>query len=320
MNILITGGLGFIGFSLSKYLLEKGFKIYCIDNQDKYYSVKLKKQRLLILKNHKKFIYFNNDITNFSKLKNKIAKIKIDYLFHFAAQAGVRYSLINPKKYYDTNVKGFNNIIEAINKKKLKKIIYASSSSVYGDQKKFPTDEKSELNAKNVYGKSKIINELNANIWCKILKIPILGLRFFTVYGEWGRPDMFIIKLLNRYSKNKMFHLNKSGNHDRDFTHINDVVRICYRLMKKKSEKKHLVFNICRGKTINIKKISEYFKTMFPNIKIKNVKANKADVHKTHGSNLKIKKYLNYNKFVDFNYGLVKIITWFKEYKINKFL
>ena len=117
MNILITGGLGFIGFSLSKYLLDKGFKIYCVDNQDKYYSVKLKKQRLLILKNHKKFIYFNYDITNFSKLKNKIAKIKIDYLFHFAAQAGVRYSLINPKKYYDTNVKGFNNVIEAINKK-----------------------------------------------------------------------------------------------------------------------------------------------------------------------------------------------------------
>ena len=124
--------------------------------------------------------------------------------------------------------------VEAINKKIKNNLCF--SSSVYRP-KKFPTDEKSELNAKNVYGKSKIINELNANIWCKILKIPILGLRFFTVYGEWGRPDMFIIKLLNRYSKNKTFHLNKSGNHDRDFTHINDVVRICYRLMKKKSEK-----------------------------------------------------------------------------------
>jgi len=320
MNILITGGLGFIGFGLSKYLLEKGYNIYCIDNLDKYYSIKLKRQRLAILKKHKKFVFFKTDITKFSKLKNKVTSIKIDYLYHFAAQAGVRYSLVNPKKYYETNLKGFNNIIEALNKKKLKKIIYASSSSVYGDQINFPTKENCKLNAKNVYGKSKIINELTADIWNNILKIPIIGLRFFTVYGEWGRPDMFIIKLLNSYSKKRTFHLNKSGNHDRDFTHINDVVKICYKLMKKKSEKKHLVFNVCRGKTINIKGISEYFKTMFPGIKIKNVKANKADVHKTHGSNLKIRNYLNYNKFTNFNLGLDKTITWFREYKINKFL
>jgi UDP-glucuronate 4-epimerase len=137
MKILITGSSGFIGFSVAKTFLEKGLSVIGIDNFDPYYSVKLKKLRNSHLQKYKNYTFINTDITNKILLKKKISKINIDYLFHFAAQPGVRYSLINPEKYLNTNVKGFINIIDSVNKNKLKKVIYASSSSIYGDQKFF---------------------------------------------------------------------------------------------------------------------------------------------------------------------------------------
>jgi UDP-glucuronate 4-epimerase len=319
MKILITGSSGFIGFSVAKTFLEKGITVIGIDNFDPYYSVKLKKLRNDQLKKYKNYTFINADITNKVTLKKKISNIKIDYLFHFAAQPGVRYSLVNPEKYLNTNVKGFVNIIDQVNKVRLKKVIYASSSSVYGDQNFFPTHEFANLNAKNPYGITKVINEELALIYSKIFNIPFVGLRFFTVYGEWGRPDMFIIKLLNSITKNKIFYLNKSGNHYRDFTYINDVNQICEKLIKIKIFA-HEVFNICSSDFLNIKKLSQDIKKIFPKAKISNIGANKADVYKTFGSNNKIRKFLKIKKFTKISIGLKNTINWYFENKIYKVL
>ncbi len=320
MKILITGCAGFIGFSLSEYLLKKDHYIVGIDNLDNYYSVKIKKKRLGILKKYKKFHFYKLDITNDAILKKKISVLKFDYVYHFAAQPGVRYSLANPKKYYDVNVVGFQNILKNINIKMIKKIIYASSSSVYGDQLKFPINENSLLKAKNPYGLTKIINEEIADIYSKILNKPFIGLRFFTVYGEWGRPDMFIIKLLNSISKKKNFYLNRSGNHDRDFTYIRDVISICGKFINHKSKKCNLIFNVCSGKKVNIKQLADNIKKRFKNAKIVNTKANKADVKVTLGDNKKLKKELNYKNFSQIEYGLKNVIRWYKDNKIHKII
>ncbi len=195
MKILITGVAGFIGFSIaSKLLQNKKILVYGIDNFDNYYSIKYKKKRLSQINKNKNFYFQNLDIRNKSKLSKMFKKNNFDVVMHFAAQAGVRYSLINPKKYYDVNDKGFKNILDGIIKIKPKKIIYASSSSVYGNTHKFPTSEKDKVRPNNIYARTKIKNEKLAKIYKKKYKLNICGIRFFTVYGEWGRPDMFLFK------------------------------------------------------------------------------------------------------------------------------
>ena len=232
MKILITGVAGFIGFSVAEELLKKKHQVYGIDNLSKYYSVNLKKKRIKELNKYKTFNFKKIDIRNKSFLKKRIHKIYFDYVFHFAAQPGVRLSLKKPEIYYQINVIGYQNLISSINKKNLKKIIYASSSSVYGDQKTLPTTEQTNLKAKNAYGLSKILNENLSDIYSNIFNVSFIGLRLFTVYGEWGRPDMFTFKLMNCIKKKKIFYLNNNGNHNRDLTYIKDVVKICIKLIK----------------------------------------------------------------------------------------
>ena len=312
MNILITGVAGFIGFSLANSLLKKNYNIYGIDNYDIYYNPSIKKKRVTILKKKKNFFFFKIDIRKTNELK-KISKINFSFIFHFAAQPGVRYSLINPKKYFSTNVIGFQNLLDTIKTDSIKKIIYASSSSVYGDQKNFPVNERASLNTKNPYGLSKIINEYTAEFYSRNSNIQFIGLRLFTVYGPWGRPDMLIIKLLYALKKKFFFHLNNSGNHFRDFTFIDDVVKICEKFLKLKLKKRSLILNVCSGKPVSILELSKNISNKFnyKNNYIKNIKANKADVYKTFGDNKKIKKILNYRKFTRIEFGLNKTIQWF---------
>ena len=319
MNILVTGCAGFIGFSLSEFLLKKGHNITGIDNFDDYYSVQLKKKRVKILKKYKKFKFKKVDI---SKKHNLffLKKIKYSHVFHFAAQAGVRYSLINPKKYYNSNVLGYLNLILTLNKMDLKKVIYASSSSVYGEQKKYPTTENMKLNAKNPYANSKVINEIMSKIFAESYNINFIGLRFFTVYGEWGRPDMFIIKLLNCISKKKTFQLNNSGDHYRDFTYISDILKGCQKLINYQPKSLHTIFNICAGKKINILQLTQKIISYYPKAKIKNILANKADVYQTFGSNKKIVKELKLKKFIKLEIGLKNTIKWFNKYNIQKLI
>lgn len=316
-KILITGVGGFIGSQLSIKLL-KNYKIIGIDNLDNYYSVKLKKLRIKILKKHSNFKFYKIDIRNIKSLNNIISNNNFDYVFHFAAQAGVRYSVIKPNKYTTTNIFGTLNLLNLLKNKKIKKIFLASSSSVYGDMKKFPTKETDKLNPKNHYANTKKINEYTGYYYSKVYNLNIYMLRLFTVYGPYGRPDMFLMKLFKSiYTKDK-FYLNNKGNHERDFTYICDVVHILTKLMKIKIKKKYDIFNICSNKPLNISRLIKYINSKIVKVKYTNISKNPLDVNKTHGSNNKVTKLINYKKFTDAKFGIKKLFEWYNDNEIYK--
>ena len=314
-KILITGVAGFIGFSFALKLLENNHQVIGLDNLDNYYSVKLKKKRLKELNKFKNFSFFKLNIEKENFFK-KLRKKKIDHIFHFAAQAGVRYSLVNPKKYVYTNILGTINVFRFAVLKKIKSVFFASSSSVYGDRKKFPLKETNSLSPKNIYATSKVINEITAKSFSKHYNIKTYGLRFFTIYGEWGRPDMLLFKLFKSSVENKRLELNNKGNHYRDFTYIEDVTKILYSLMNKKLKKSFDIYNICSNNPQSIKKIIYEFKNKISNLKIKNVPKNKLDVFKTHGDNKKIDKLLKFRAYTSFKEGFKNTFGWYKN--INK--
>ncbi len=314
-KILITGTVGFIGFSFALKLLKAGHKVTGIDNFDDYYSLKLKRMRYKILIKYNNFSFKKFNIENFESFK-VLKKYQFDHIFHFAAQAGVRYSVKNPKKYINTNILGTTNLFKFATSKKIKTLFFASSSSVYGDSKKFPLKETNSLYPKNIYATSKVINEITAKSFSKNYKMKIYGLRFFTIYGEWGRPDMLLFKLFKSSVENKRLELNNKGNHYRDFTYIEDVTNILYLLMNKKLKKSFDIFNICSNNPQSIKKIIHKFRNKISNLKIKNVPKNKLDVFKTHGDNKKINKLLKYRTYTPFNEGFKRTFRWYKN--INK--
>ena len=315
MKILITGAAGFIGFSFSKFLLKNtNYKIIGIDNLNNYYSTKIKTERLKVLKKFKNFKFIKLDIKNKKKV-DLIFKKKINAVFHFAAQAGVRYSLKHTRTYIENNIAGFYNILENSVNHKVTKMFYASSSSVYGDSKKFPLSENNHINPKNIYGLTKKINEEISNLTLKNNKISIIGLRFFTIFGEWGRPDMLIFKYLkSAFNTNEKFYLNNYGNHTRDFTYINDVNKILYKFLLKKHSSKHQVFNICSSNPIKITNTLNLINKIIE-IKPRIIKRSfqKADVFKTHGDNSKIRKYLKFNKFTNFKTSILNTVEWYKK-------
>lgn len=317
-NILVTGAAGFIGFHFCKKILSvKNYKVFGIDNLNSYYSVKLKKDRLNILKKNKNFTFSKIDISEMNSLKKFFLSKKIDIIFNFAAQAGVRYSLINPESYINSNIKGFLNILELAKIKKTK-LIYASSSSIYGDQKKFPISEKSNGIQKNLYASTKALNEKLANCYFKNFDIPVMGLRFFTVYGEWGRPDMLYLKYLDAIKKGKVIDLYNSGKHTRDFTYIRDVIEILHKILLIKNKKyfQNNIFNICSGRPTNLLSFIKCIEKNYgKKCRIKKVAKQKIEILKTHGSNTKIKKLVRKKKFINYNEGLLNTVKWFKSYQ-----
>ena len=319
MNILITGVAGFIGYNFANHLLSKNkkIKIIGIDNLNNYYSVKYKNLRLKKLKENKNFIFHKIDISKYKEIKKIFNKYKIDVIYNLAAQAGVRYSLKNPKLYNDYNINGFFNILELSREKKIKIIFYASSISIYGDSKKFPLTENLSLNPKNIYALSKKINEELAQLYSGLYGIQLTGLRFFTVYGEWGRPDMFIMKYIVASLQKKIFYLNNFGNHYRDFTYIKDINKILYLLLKAKQKKKHEVLNICSSSPVKITSVILYLNSLMTKPKIKKIPLQTADVIKTHGSNAKLKKIISFKKFTNINSGLLNVFNWAKKNKVK---
>ena len=317
MKILVTGSCGFIGFHLSKYFLEKNNFVVGIDNLNSYYSVKLKKDRLKELNKNKNFKNFKFDLQNKKKINAIFSKFKFDYVFHLAAQAGVRYSINEPRKYIDSNINGFFNILEACKNFKTKRLIYASSSSVYGDSKKFPLKENHILQPNNTYSLTKKFNEDIAKVFNKYYKINMIGIRFFTIYGEWGRPDMFINKLIFSKLKKKTFFLNNFGNHFRDFTYVGDVVEILYKLIKTKKIPNNEVFNVCSNNPINLNYVIKLLQKQLGKTKIRKRALQKADVIKTHGCNKKINKLVSFKNYTNFFYGLEKTIQWSKNYYLK---
>ena len=319
MRILITGACGFIGFHLTKKLLKKKkYKVYGIDNFDDYYSISLKKKRKKELLNYNNFLFYKIDIKNSKKLEQVIKSNKIDIIFHLAAQAGVRYSIKNPKKYIENNIVGFYNLIDIAKRNRIKKIFYASSSSVYGDSKKFPLKENDILNTKNLYSLSKEFNEKISFIYSDFYKLKLIGLRFFTAYGEWGRPDMMMMKYIIAKIENKNFYLFNYGNHFRDFTYIDDLTEILKLMINKRYKKGHEIYNICSSSPSKITNVLSEIDKHIPNkVKIKKISLQKADVLKTYGSNSKILKLTKFKYFTPLNIGIKNLCDWAKKfYKI----
>jgi len=314
MKILITGSAGFIGYNLAINLLcKKGFKITGADNFNDYYDVNLKKKRNNILKKFKNFEFIKLDINNKLKLEKIFKKKKFDFVFHFAAQAGVRYSIDHPRKYIESNIMGFYNILENVKKYKIKRLFYASSSSVYGENKNFPLKEKEKISPKNIYGLTKKIDEEIGLIFNKYYDVKLVGLRFFTIYGEWGRPDMMMIKFISSYYKNKTFELYNFGKHVRDFTYVGDAVKIMYLLLKNHKKLNNFdIFNICSNNPINLKEIILFLKKNKISPKIKKVTLQKADILKTHGDNSKLLKFIKFNKFSNWKESVKKTIIWYQ--------
>tara|TARA_B100000963_G_scaffold353592_1_gene368573 strand:- start:3783 stop:4757 length:975 start_codon:yes stop_codon:yes gene_type:complete len=322
LNILVTGAAGFIGSRLCLKLLEnKNNFIYGVDNLNNYYSPKFKRLRLKELTKKKNFRFLKIDLKNKKNFKRIESIKKIDLIYHLAAQAGVRFTLKSPKKYFEDNIVAFFNLINLAKQKKIRKFFYASSSSIYGDQLRFPIKENSKLNTKNFYGFSKYINEITSKTFSDIYDIKVVGLRFFTVFGEWGRPDMLIFKYLKSNLENKKFYLNENGEHYRDFTYIDDVIKILTNLKKIRLKKNYQILNICSNNPIKIINIIKYINKNFPNFKytpIFSETSKKVEVVRTHGDNRLIKNILKKTKFTDFKSSLDKTIKWYITNEINK--
>jgi UDP-glucuronate 4-epimerase len=322
MNILISGCGGFIGYHLTKYLSKKykDKKVFGFDNLNNFYSIKLKQKRIKILKRNKNFFFKKVDLNNEKRISQIFKNNNIKIVIHLAAQAGVRDSLKIPQSYFTSNFEGFINLINISKNYKIKKFIFASSSSVYGDQKKFPLKENTKIIPKNIYSATKKVNEEIGEDISKITNMKIIGLRFFTVYGSFGRPDMFIFKYLRSIFRKENFYLYNKGKNFRDYTHIDDVVTIIDKLIKKKIKNKFEIFNICSNKPIDIYKLSIFISKILktkPRLIFK--KRNKIEVIKTHGSNKKILNFLGYKIKKNIFKEIPEIINWYKENKIWKY-
>ncbi len=318
MKILVTGSAGFIGFHLSNLLLKANHQIFGIDNLNDYYDVKLKKDRLIVLKKYSNFFFNKIDLAESSKINNLIKKNKIKYVIHLAAQAGVRHSIENPTSYFQSNIEGFFNILETCKQNKIKHLIFASTSSVYGDNNIFPLREELKTDTPlSFYAASKKANELMAHSYSNIYKLPCTGVRFFTVYGPFGRPDMALFKFTKEILSNKKINLFNNGQHERDFTYVDDIIQGINLLLLKPSTKEipYNVFNIGNGKPKTlIKYLEEIEKNLKKKALINNKPLQKGDIIKTHASIRKLQKYTGYAPTINISKGITEFIKWFKNY------
>jgi|TARA_B110001452_G_scaffold72442_1_gene58604 UDP-glucuronate 4-epimerase len=326
MKILITGAAGFIGMHSSLKFLNSKFTILGIDNLNNYYDRNLKLKRLKLLKKNKRFKFKKIDISNFKDLSTAFKEFKPDFVLHLAAQAGVRHSIIHPEDYTKSNLVGFANILECSKNCKIKHLIFASSSSVYGDSAQYPLSEEQKLNSPiSYYAATKLSNELMAHSYSYIHRLPSTGLRFFTVYGPWGRPDMALFLFTDAIKNNKKIKLFNSGNMVRDFTYVDDIVDSIFKLIKKipkkidtkkKKQSPFRVLNIGSNNPINIKKYIKYIE-YYLNKKAKkiNYPMQKGDVKYTHADLKKLKETIKLKKTgTKLQTGIHNFIKWYNKY------
>ena len=332
MKIFITGTAGFIGFSLAKSLLENDHSVYGYDGITNYYDVKLKNNRNKILKKYKKFSFTKGMLENRNLLDKTIIKFKPEIIIHLAAQAGVRYSIDKPRTYLSSNIIGTHNIIELAHKVKVKHLMIASSSSVYGANKKTPYSENDSVKLQmSIYASTKLATESIAHSYSHIWKVPTTVLRFFTVYGPWGRPDMALFKFTKSILDGKKIDIYNKGNLYRDFTYIDDIVHGVSLLIKKIPKyKKNSSLNridslslVAPFRIINIgnsKKIKllDFIKTI-ENSLGKNALKNympmqKGDVFMTLANTKLLKKITGFVPKINYKEGVRNFIEWYLDY------
>tara|TARA_R110002051_G_scaffold164533_1_gene235489 strand:+ start:2893 stop:3912 length:1020 start_codon:yes stop_codon:yes gene_type:complete len=337
MKILVTGAAGFIGFHLSKSLLKSGHKVVGLDNINDYYDINLKYARLNelgILGNEAEiflniskgelyddsFQFVRMNLEDRDNLPILFKEHQFDVVCNLAAQAGVRYSIENPETYIDSNIVGFLNILECCRHHKIKHLLYASSSSVYGENKKVPFSTSDNVDYPiSLYAATKKSNELMAHTYSHLYNIPTTGLRFFTVYGPWGRPDMAIYLFADAISKGKSIKVFNNGNMSRDFTYIDDIVNGIEILLANPSKKQehkpaYKISNIGNG---NPQSLGTFIKAIELGFGIEAKKEylpmQAGDVPQTWADISDIKK-LGYKSLTEINEGTLKFVEWFKMY------
>ena len=313
--ILITGCAGFIGFHICNKLLSKNTKVLGIDSLDNYYPESHKYRRLKILRKSKNFKFIKIDLKKFELLKKKLKNFKFYKVIHLAAQPGVRISISNPHNTLNQNLISFSNIIEISRLKKIKKFIYASSSSVYGDTKVYPFSERDYKNIPiSIYGATKLSNEIIAKSYSKNFNMKCIGLRFFTVYGPYGRPDMAYFSFLENLKKNKKINVFNRGIMKRDFTYIDDVVDGVINLIKVKIKENNIVLNIGKGKPDNLMDLISFIEKNYKKkFKINYLKSiPKGDIKKTFSNVNRAKKIIKWKPKVNLNEGIKRFIDWYK--------
>ena len=335
MKIFITGSSGFIGFHLSKKLLDSGHSVHGFDSMNNYYDVKLKKARYEILKKYNKFSFTKNNLENQKVLSNTILKFKPKIIIHLAAQAGVRYSIEKPRVYLDSNITGTYNIIELAKKVNVKHLLIASSSSVYGANKKLPFKEIDKTETQlSIYAATKKSTESIAHSYSNIWKTPITMLRFFTVYGPWGRPDMALFKFAKGIINKKKIDIYNNGKMYRDFTYVDDIVNGITALINKPPNLNQLgkirndslspvapfrILNIGNTKKVFLLDFINELEKQLGKKAIRNYMVmQKGDVQTTVSNTTLLKKITGYNPKTHYKIGIKKFLEWYLfYYKIN---
>ena len=319
-RVLITGAAGFIGMHTAIRFLKEGWEVIGIDNLNSYYSVDLKNDRIkevltVAQQFNKKFIFYEADLN--SNIWTSLLEDHFDAIIHLAAQAGVRYSLENPKAYLESNVLGFQNVLDFVKLTQVDRFVYASSSSVYGKNSIQPFNEKEDCNSpESYYAVTKKMNELMAKSYYKNHNVSSIGLRFFTVYGPWGRPDMAPMLFANAAYNNEAIKVFNHGNQSRDFTYIDDIVEGIFKLMLISSFPIGAdVCNIGNGSPVKLMEFIDEIETV-TNIELDKTftKAQKGDVVNTYADTLKLHRLTGYMPKTNLSLGIKEFIEWYKNY------
>ena len=332
MKILVTGVAGFIGMHSAKKLLDEGHEIIGIDNLNDYYDVSLKEDRLQTLKDYKNFRFLKLDIKDQKDLLNLFKKESPQRVLHLAAQAGVRYSIQNPYVYIDSNIQGFINILEGCRATKTEHLVYASSSSVYGGNEKTPFSEHDNVDHPiSLYAATKKANELMAHTYSHLYQIPTTGLRFFTVYGPWGRPDMALFLFTKAILKGEAINIFNHGKMIRDFTYIDDIVESLVRVMDKvatpdasfdakhpdpaTSHAPYRIFNIGNNQPTPLMDYIEAIESALDKKAIKNLMdMQPGDVPLTSADTSELNQWVNFKPNTSIKEGVKRFVDWYKNY------
>jgi UDP-glucuronate 4-epimerase len=331
-KILITGSAGFIGFSVSKYLLKRGHDIVGIDNHNDYYDPTMKESRLKKLKEYTNYQHYRVDLIDKKNIDEIFNKYKPDKVINLAAQAGVRYSMKNPLAYINSNILGFAHILENCHQHEIEHLVYASTSSVYGANTKTPFSEHDSANHPlSVYAASKKSNELMAHSYSYLYQMPTTGLRFFTVYGPWGRPDMALFKFTKAILEEKPIDVFNYGKHTRDFTYIDDIVEGVIKTLDNPSKGNDnwnsdqpdpatskapwRIYNIGNNNPVQLMDYIDVLeKTLGKKAKINFLPLQPGDVQDTYSNTDNLNEKFNYKPSTSVIDGISKFVKWYKDY------